>query len=129
MAVRVTADEVRLIIDLESSMTDEIVDAMIFSANTLINSVCTDASLTDTLLKEIERWVSAHFCAIRDQRLIEEDVGDARDKYQHKEDLGLRVTHYGQQAILLDISGGLAEAADARTIAKFTVYNPEFTQD
>lgn len=103
---RVTADEVKEIIDVDSSITN--LTPFITAANLLVNAECTDSSLSDELLKEIERWLSAHFIAIRDTRSASEGAGSVRISYQYKLGLNLNVTLYGQQCLLLDTSGALA---------------------
>lgn len=64
--------------------------------------------LEEEHLEEIERWLSAHFVAIRYTRTSQEQIGDVSENYQHKVDLDLRCTMYGQQAMLLDTTGSLA---------------------
>ena len=55
----------------------------------------------------IERWLSAHFIAVMDQRAAREGVTPVSISYQYKLGLNLQSTMYGQQAILLDTSGAL----------------------
>jgi len=106
MAARVTAAEVKEIIDVDASITDDyITDSFIAVATEMVDSVCISSILSDALLKRIEQWLAAHFIAVRDVRSAEEEHAGV---YQYKVDLGLDVTMYGQQAKLLDISGALA---------------------
>jgi len=106
---RVTATEVKQILD--TSLDDAIVDVFIIVGNQLTDSVADNDSeglLDSARLKEIERWLSAHFTAIRDVRADMEKAGDVSQSFQYKVDLNLNQTQYGQQAILLDITGYLA---------------------
>lgn len=107
MATRVTAEEVEAIIEIDSGL---VITPFITAANLLVTKVCTDASLSDELLKEIERWVSAHLVAIRqkDANLTMARVGPAAEGYLGKVDLHLDATLWGQQAQMLDTSGALA---------------------
>lgn len=105
MANRVTEEEVKAIIDVDTAITD--ISPFMTAANLLVTNVCTSTSLSDDLLKEIERWLAAHFIAIRDVRSDSEGVGNVKIKYQYKVDLNLAQTQYGQQAMMLDISGAL----------------------
>ena len=105
MAVRVTADEVKEIIEVDTSITD--ITPFITVANQLVTSQCTDSSLTVVILKEIERWLAAQFVAIRDMRRSSEKAGSVSENFQHSLGLNLQVTMYGQQACMLDTSGAL----------------------
>lgn len=114
---RVTIAEVQEIISYDSSITN--IQPFIDAANLMVTAVCTSTLLSDSLLKEIERWLSAHFVAIRDPKLVSQSIGGASDSYEtNKTDFGLKLTRYGQQAIALDISGALnAIAKGAKSVA------------
>ena len=105
MSARVTEDEVKEIIEVDTSITSIV--PFITVANQLVTSECTDSSLTDAILKEIERWLAAHFVAIRDMRRSSEKAGTVAENFQHSLGLNLQVTMYGQQACMLDTSGAL----------------------
>jgi hypothetical protein len=77
-------------------------------ASNLVDQVCLDSGYSDTTLELIERWLAAHFYAVRDARRDTEKLGQAMDKYQYKVDLGLKVTVYGQQVMFIDTAGNLA---------------------
>lgn len=103
---RVSSDEVKEIIEVDSTITD--ITPFITAANLLVTKECTASSLTAALLKEIERWLAAHFVAIRDMRRASEKAGTVGENFQHSLGLNLQVTMYGQQALMLDTSGALA---------------------
>lgn len=102
-------------------------------ANDMVTEVCEPPLKSDGLtpvnsanrLKHIEIMLACHFYCIYDPRGQRERVGPLTFESQSKVDLGLNVTHYGQQAKILDLSGELAalEAAiaDGRIPGKFTV--------
>jgi len=102
---RVTADEVRAIIDVSTEVTD--LTPFITAAGLLVDKVDEKAILTDAQLKEVERWLAAHYVALRDPRRASEKAGSVGESYQYKLGLGLEVTTYGQQAIMLDTTGTL----------------------
>lgn len=106
MSVRVSTEEVKEIIN--TSITD--CTPFIIAANTLINkflSGCEDLSADQ--LKEIERWLAAHFVAIRDPQASSESTGSASASYQvAKAGDGLDSTSWGQMAKILDTSGILS---------------------
>jgi hypothetical protein len=106
MAARVNGAEVLEIFD--SSIAEADLDPFITAANLLVNEKLISVGHSAELLKEIERWISAHFASMRDQLASEDSANDI--KYEYRGD-GLKLSRYGQQAILLDTSGTLAEMA------------------
>jgi len=103
---RVTATEVKAIMD-GVTLADSIVDSYIISANTLVNSALGTAE-TD-LLKEIERWTTAHLIAItRERQAVKEGAGGASIEYAGKFGEGLKSTSFGQTVLVLDTSGKMA---------------------
>jgi hypothetical protein len=109
MANRVTATEVKVIFDTQ--LDDAIIDVFIIPANILTDKVeaaDVDNTLTTDQLKEIERWLSAHFTGIRDTRVSNEKAGPVGQGFQYKVDLNLNLTMYGGTAITLDTTGYLA---------------------
>lgn len=103
---RVTTADVQAILDFDPSISD--LDPFIEAANELVTEICVPAAYTDTRLAQIERWLSAHFIAIRDPRYQTEGIGAASVSYQGQTQMNLSATTYGQQALLLDTAGGLA---------------------
>lgn len=104
---RVTDAEVEAIIEYDDSID---LTPFILVANIMVTDNCADDDDYDAdLLKEIERWLSAHFYHIRDQHVASEKAGTVAVTYQYKVDLALNVTTYGQQAMLLDFNGHLAQ--------------------
>jgi len=102
---RTSAASVQGIIETEASIS---LTPFIEAANQLVTDVCTSSSYTDEKLELIERWLAAHFYAVRDMRPAEEAAGSVRQRFQYRVDLNLAVTVYGQQAMLLDTAGNLA---------------------
>lgn len=110
---RVTAEEVREIIELDEG---QVLTPFMDVAHELVEAVCVSSILTEPLKKEIERWLSAHFAAVADPRSMIESAGKVSIHYQTKLGLDLRVTHWGQQALVLDISGALADLGIAKKV-------------
>lgn len=103
---RTDATAVGKIIEVQSG--DDIAP-FIEAANMLVTQCCaSDTDYDSTKLELIERWLSAHFYAVRNPRATMEKAGDVSETLQSKVDLGLNVTHYGQMAMRLDYKGGLA---------------------
>lgn len=104
--MRTTPTAVGKIIELDPTITD--ITPFIDIASELVTEICVPAGYTDSRLEMIERWLAAHFYAIRDPRYASEKAGSVGASYQHEVGLNLAVTTYGQQAMILDTKGGLA---------------------
>lgn len=106
MAQRISSDEVLDIIDVQDGI---VVQPFIMAASLVIDTNLASAGLTAGLLKEIERWLSAHFLAIRDPRFTQVKTDSDTMVFEHgKTGMGLKATMYGQQALSLDPTGILA---------------------
>jgi len=91
-------------VDDEISLTP-----FIETANQLVTDCCvTDTGYTDEKLELIERWLSAHFYAIRDPRASSEYAASIGQTYTLNHGRGLAATQYGQNSMRLDTAGGLA---------------------
>ena len=106
MAARVTATEVKQII--ETDFADTIVDAFIAGATALVDDALISSGLSTALMKEIERWVSAHLVANRERQIKKAGAGSASVEYIGVFEMGLNGTQYGQTAMALDTTGALA---------------------
>lgn len=95
---------------IETTLTD--IDTFITTANLFVTNVLGDAGLSDALLEEIERYLTAHFLSVKDQRVKSEKIDVLSFTYQGDTGMGLKATHYGQTAILLDSSGTLEDIAE-----------------
>jgi hypothetical protein len=115
---RVTDAEVKEIIETELDTTP-----FIRAANLVVTDKLGDQGLGDDILMEIERYLSAHFTAVREQQAADETLGEARVKYQGQWGMGLDSTSYGQTAKLLDTSGILSTLG--RRAAMFDVLDTD----
>lgn len=115
---RVTTADVKVII--QTALDD--VDAFITPANQLVDALLLDKGLGEPRLKEIERWLAAHFVAMRTPADAGRGVAESRHDYETPM-VGkhLEGTRYGQTAILLDTSGTLAALADVSQRAKLSM--------
>jgi hypothetical protein len=104
MAVRTTDEAVQGIIETNSNIS---LTPFIETANALVTEVCADY-YDDTRLELIERWLAAHFYAIRDPRRLQDRAAVVSKQIESRVDLGFDVTRYGQMAMRLDTNGGLA---------------------
>ncbi len=111
MATRVTASEVKVIID--TSLSDGDVDSFINSANIMVNNILGDEDLNEDLLTEIEKWYTAHLIAVsRDRQAQSETVDNASIRYAGQYGTNLNMTSYGQTVKQLDTSGRMAKVGE-----------------
>lgn len=105
---RVTGTEVKAIFDTTLSASE--LDPFITAANLMVTSRLGGEGLAAATLKEVERWLAAHFASANDQRVSSEKLGDASNTYQGQTGMNLDATHYGQYAKMLDPTGKLARS-------------------
>lgn len=129
---RTTPALVEGIIDVQAG-TD--LTPFIATANMLVTAICTYPNSTTpnpytdgfagSQMELIERWLSAHFYAIFDAQLTTAKAGTAGVGFQYKIDYGLKLTMWGQTAIMLDYLGGLAawdNTAQIKRIIKVGIF-------
>ncbi|MCK5019473.1 MAG: DUF4054 domain-containing protein [Candidatus Peribacteraceae bacterium] len=106
MAVRVSATEVRVVIT--TSLLDTAIDAYIAIANPMVTNTVT-CGLSEAVLKEIERWLTAHLIGITKERATtKEKLGEAAVEYAGTFGKGLEQTSWGQMVLQLDTCGQFA---------------------
>jgi hypothetical protein len=118
---RVTVDDVKEI--FETNMGEGPMNAFITSAAVMVNNgpalVAITPALSEDELFELERWIAAHLAAIRDPIALRQKIGDS-DAWHFPAAVttawsrGLGLTPYGQQALLIDRTGFLANAGKAK---------------
>jgi len=121
MAVRVTATEVKVIIT--TSLADAAIESFIAIANAMVTNTVT-CGLGAAVLKEIERWLTAHLISITQERMTtDEKLGEATVKYAGVYGEGLKGTSYGQMVLALDTCNSFAnlgkKAASIKAITSF----------
>lgn len=126
---RVTATEVLEIID--TTLEESEIDVFINTANLLTNSYLGDSSLSEELLTEIEKYLSAHILSVKDQRVKAEKIDVLSFTYTGTFGTGLKNTQYGQMAILLDTTGILGDIAEdggkqKASISMVNYHKPEY---
>ena len=112
---RVSAIEVRQVIKLsEVAVPNGILDEQIAVASRLTSDLLSTKGLNDDRLKDIEKYLSAHFAALYDREAMsaERTIGDAASEYYLTNAVGkyLDLTVWGQMAKVLDTSNTLAGA-------------------
>lgn len=102
---------------------EEIYDGIVQSnavtaAGQISSKLLSDCSYTTAELKEIERWLAAHFQSIIDGKnsLTSESLGRWSESKSNIYSKGLESTEYGQMALALDTCGGLSNAGKRKAI-------------
>ena len=80
------------------------------------NSKC--ASVDDTTLELIERYLAAHYYALDNPSIVSESADGTSETYERGQTgMGLDSTRFGQTALELDTCGGLLAAKKRRRAA------------
>lgn len=116
MSARATEEMVKNIIDTD--LTNEQITPFLTAANTMVTDLLLGESYSVTTLQEIERWLAAHFVAVRDPQITKEKIGDAQVAYEGKTDMGLNSTRYGQQVMVLEHHGILTRLMSGKRSAE-----------
>jgi hypothetical protein len=125
MGYRVQPEEVLIIMN-DVSYSDDIVNAYIAGANATVNEVLEGQGLSADVMKEIERWLSAHLIALTRERVsVKEEAGTAKIQYSDIYGKGLEATDYGQMVLTLDTTGNMA-ATGGKNATVFAI--PEFEE-
>lgn len=130
MAPRTSARDVARVVEWQDGTNGEEIglENFIVQANLLTNwldSVDTDNELDSATLKEIETQLAAHFYAVqRDPQYQSKSTNGASGSFQGATGYSLQATHYGQTAMLLDVTANLTkrnlEAQQGKRISKTT---------
>ena len=115
METRVYPEDVQEI--LKTTLTESQLEAFINAANLLVTAKLSSSGLSDDILFEIKRWLSAHFVSAREKITTSESMGGASDSYAIQVGLGLNGSFYGQQVKLLDTTGILAGLDERKKLA------------
>lgn len=108
----VTDSDVKKVIDTSRDTT-----SMIATANNIADAIIPTSSWTygSGLRDEVVKYLAAHFVCLVEENggLRRSKLGEADDSFKAPgdKDTGLAFTRYGQQAMILDVSGKLAAAS------------------
>ena len=115
MTARATQDAVREIIDWTDGTNGPIIPlaAFIRQAHIIANwlqSVDRKNELSEEMLTEIEVNLAAHFYSVqRDPQYQSKSTDGASGQFTGQTGFVLEATHYGQSALLIDVTGNLAK--------------------
>lgn len=114
MANRVTEAQVLAIMPGDTELTALTIAPYITSANVFVTDAL-DGKLSETVLIEIEKWLSAHMATVVRERLSKEaGAGGAYIKYAGAWGEELSSTQYGQMVMMLDTTNTLRNLKDGR---------------
>lgn len=118
MARTTLADVRALLAPQNITIDDPDLTSLLATASGYVDEQLADAGLGDALLTEIEKYLAAHFTALREVKagISSERADDASVTYtvgQVTNTDFLQATHFGQVAITLDVSGTLSNAGRA----------------
>lgn len=109
---RVVATEVLAVMPDETVLTETTILPYITSANVFVTASL-EGALDEDVLKEVERWLSAHMATVAKDRVSkEEGAGGAYIKYAGKWEDELASTQFGQMVLMLDTSNTLRNLKD-----------------
>jgi len=131
---RVTQTEVRTTSQLDA-VYNAAIDAAIVVATTLVDEHLLTLGYSAATLKNIELYLACHFAVLSAEKgpLAANRIGEVQERYHDIYGKGLNASRFGQQAILLDSSGKLAElsakAEQPNRQALFSVIEPAASED
>lgn len=132
MALDVTSSEVH---GLLNSLGDQaLIDlsAQIDAANLIVTEDLAGSGLSDDRQRLISLYLAAHFATITlyNGGLTHLETGQSVEKYvgTTQFDQGLTRTNWGQQAVILDGTGTLAQNASPKLKAEFRVVGSKMTR-
>ena len=127
MATRCTSAEVLAIMSVADVPDGVDRTAFIEIASPYVDDIYTAGLTSDDKLKSIERYLAAHFAALRYKHSNETQIGDrnARDKFGFVLGMGFDATTYGQMAQTLDTTKTLSGTNTTKYKADFAVVERE----
>ena len=119
MGIRVTADQVKTLIDTERD-----IQSMLVTANTVVEEAYSGETISEALLTQVELYLAAHFVALTEESgsLLRDSIGESATTLANVYGQGLASTRYGQSALAIDPTGSLANFGNAKPKAEFRVY-------
>ena len=117
---RTTSQSVLAVLPLEVPAGTDMT-AFITPASLLVDYVATKDTagiLTAAMLTQIETYVAAHLYARRDPQYQSKTTGKASAVFQGQTGLRLDGTHWGQDAMVLDVTGCLAALNKGKTVVQ-----------
>ena len=113
--MRTTTEDVQAIISTTVNLLP-----FLLTASALVDTYLSTAGLSATLLREIERWWTAHLVALQQPQVTQKRLGQTALTYERASlGIGLKSTRYGQVVLALDSTGTLATMTDTKRASFF----------
>lgn len=125
---RTTQSAVEAIIEVDGDAIPDISPFIDDAALVVEEDLAVLDTLSESRLELIERYLTAHFIAIRDPRVASEKAGPVSASYQYKLGDALKGTTYGQAALALDSTGTLAALGEKRKTASISYLGPDIEE-
>jgi hypothetical protein len=111
MSYRTTKTAVRYVI--QTALQDDEIDALIGHANAIVTRTVGEEGLAESLLKEMETWLTAHLITIgKERQPLEEKIGDVWLKHEPTGFKSfLESTRFGQMVLFLDTTGNFQKSS------------------
>jgi len=110
MAWRTTEDAVRELLETDDSIN---IEPFIDAANAVTDYIVSqdsDGILSSALKVQIEKYLAAHFYALKDPQYSSKSTGGASGSFiRAQAGQGFKATDWGQQAVDMDITGTLGK--------------------
>ena len=110
---RTTLAAVRVILGDHLEIGDVDLFAHVSAANDLVTAELATSGLSDTHLANIEKYLAAHFATVADLPPGVDEQTIDRDEEVFSKAEGLKKTHFGETAMLMDSTGTLSRAGTA----------------
>ena len=123
MARPVSPADIRVLMD--TTLSDADLSVFAEDAHVVVSETIPANALSEARLTLLEKYLAAHFAAMRDKQKTSEHIGPASTSYEGQTGLYLTFTHFGQQVMVLDPTGSFAaldQGADSGTVAELHVY-------
>lgn len=113
----ITPQDVRKILEEGDSLTDEVVQTYLTSAQAIVTSVLAGVPFTESYIDQIILWLTGHLIVTTLQRQATlEKAGSVEIRYSSAGlDQNLKATMYGQTVLLLDTSGRFLKQSQGGT--------------
>ncbi len=116
MAQRIKQDDVRSLVNSESTIDVQAFIDIAVALTDKISASDSNSVLTSDLLKQIEANLAAHYYSLRDPAYLAKKTGNASATFYGQTGMGLDFSPWGQTAKDLDISGFLSSLGKRQTV-------------
>ena len=103
---------------IPTNMDELSIQELIDNASAMVTKVLSEEDLSTYILTLIEKWLTAHFIAVIEQKNIASEKIDGAEKVYSSLGEGLKSTIYGQTVLDLDVTGGFSKMGKMKATFK-----------